>query len=116
MEQFFAASQGRIALTMKIVPVGDDIQVILTGGEAHIGAVAVASCGNPQGSVREMPHHREGELAQKIASRLANALHVTVSVCAGIHFPQISRDEIATVLALADRLTEDALNSLEARC
>ena len=114
MEQRFAASLGRITLNMQIVPLGNDIQIILTGGEAHIGAVAVASADSPQGSVREMPHHREGELAQKMACRLAKALNVTVSVSAGIHFPHISREEIATVFALADRLTEDALTFLEA--
>lgn len=112
MDTFLSISHGRIALNMQIVPVGEDLQIILSGGEAHIGAVALASGNSSEAVLREMPHHREGELVQKMACRLARALNVTVSVSAGIHFPDISRDEIATVLQLADRLTEDALKIL----
>ena len=115
MLQSFIASRGRIALNLQIVPMGRDIQILITGGSAHIGAVAVASGSSPQTAVHEISQHREGELAQKIACRLARALHVTVGVSAGIHFNDITREEIVAVLELADSLAQDALQFLLSR-
>ena len=37
------AKHGRLSVTLRAVRQGQDLQVICSGGEAHIGAVALAS-------------------------------------------------------------------------
>ena len=113
--------QGRIALRMVCVAMGRDFSVTLDGGQAHIGAVAVAQ---PRPSHREaggvsatasviaLLGHKEDDLARSVANRLAAALEATVSVACGIHLEQPGPDELRQVLALAEALTGDLLARL----
>lgn len=110
----FHAHEGRLELCLRLVPQGRDIHAFLLGGDAHVGAVAIAAPGEAA-RVLQRPHHREGELAALVAERLAAALGRAVSVSCGIHFADISRAEISTVEELARRLTDDCLQSLATR-
>lgn len=78
---------------------------MLTGGSAHIGAFAVA---NPSGEVEswERSGHRDGSVAVLMATRMACALKRTVGVCAGIHYDDISKSEIAEILAMSEILAD----------
>lgn len=105
----FEASCGRISLTLQLVTLGKDIQLVLTGGEAHIGAVALALASGELGHCTEIPGHREGDLTREMAVAVARSLGVTTCVCAGIHYPAISSAEIATVFDLVQKLTDDCL-------
>ena len=96
------------------MPLGRDLHACLLGGEAHVGAVAVSSPGEAT-RVLQRPHHREGELAARMAERLSGALDCAVSVSCGIHFADISRAEIATVEKLAGWLADEYLRSLSTR-
>lgn len=135
----FCEGRGRVELCMTVQRLGADYSVSLFGGEAHVGAVALALpqanplaghgaghnvchnvcvVANTDGAesvstaVLVVPGHREDELAQHVARTLAAALHCRVSVVCGIHYDRISREEIALVLALADSLTQRALHAL----
>lgn len=101
-------------LCLRLLPQGRDVHACLVGGEAHVGAVALASPGEAA-RVLQRPEHREGELAALVAERLAGALGCAVSASSGIHFADISRAEITTVEKLAERLVEDCLRSLSTR-
>lgn len=110
----FHARDGRLALCLRLMPQGRDLHAFLLGGEAHVGAVALAAPGEAT-EVRQRPHHREGALAALVAERLSGALGCAVSVSCGIHFTAISRAEIAGVEAMARRLVEECLLSLNTR-
>ena len=101
-------------LCLRLMPQGRDLHAFLLGGEAHVGAVALASPGEAA-KVIQRPGHGEGELAALVAERLAAALGCAVSVSSGIHFADISRAEITTVEKLAERLVDDCLQSLGTR-
>ena len=101
-------------LCLRLMPQGRDLHACLFGGEAHVGAVALAVPGEAT-RVMQRPHHREGELAARVAERLAEALGCAVSVSSGIHFANISRAEIATVEELTGKLVEECLQSLHTR-
>ena len=101
-------------LCLRLVPQGRDLHAFLIGGEAHVGAVALAIPGEAA-KVLQRPGHREGDLAARVAERLAAALGCAVSVSSGIHFADISRTEICTVEKLAERLVADCLQSLSTR-
>lgn len=112
MQQRLVASEGRISLSLHWQFVGKDLQVVLEGGDSHIGAVALCHADDTSLSPLQLAHHREAELAQSVAQRLACALHITVCVSAGVHYQNITQGEIATVLTLAEELTEKCLGCL----
>lgn len=112
MEHRLVVSEGRISLSLHWSFVGKDLQVVIEGGESHIGAVALCHAGETPMQPLQLPHHREAELVQTVARRLASALGNTVCVSAGIHYQDITQAEIITVLSLADRLTDQCLDYL----
>jgi hypothetical protein len=116
------AQRGRVRLRLRCLHQGEDLVVMLSGGDReHIGAVAL---GQPspshedQGkarattSVLALQGHREDELARRIASHLAARLGVTVCVACGIHVEAIQPTELADVLDLAEELTRTLLERL----
>ncbi|WP_291440542.1 hypothetical protein [Desulfovibrio sp.] len=114
------ARHGRLALTLRVLRMGRDLQVICSGGQAHIGAVAVASPQPARAQEAEsrvqnlisLPGHREDMLAARMARHLADALDCTVCVSAGIHFDCITKEEIERVLNLAATLTDRCVTRL----
>ncbi|MDR2821224.1 MAG: hypothetical protein LBB60_11930 [Desulfovibrio sp.] len=106
------AGCGRLLLTLRLFRTGNDVQILLDGGHAHIGVVALAAPGKNASGHLDVPSHREGELASRMARRVANALCCTVCVSAGIHYENISKEEIRTVEQLADTLTRRCVTAL----
>jgi len=108
------AQRGRITLTMTCLRLGRDLCVTLAGGDRpHIGAVALARSEAGGSSVLTLPGHRESDLAQAIASRLADQFDAAVSVACGIHLDDILPEELAAVLELSQELTSELMARLE---
>ncbi len=108
--------RGRLCLCLALLRQGRDWLACLSGGKAHIGAVALALPENdapPRLALLSRPGHREDALAQDMARQLAAASRSAVCVCAGIHYPAISQEEIATVLYLCQDMTHEAARRLE---
>lgn len=110
----FHATDGRLELRLRLLGQGRDLHAFLLGGEPHVGATALAAPGEPA-QVCERAAHREGPLAGLMARRLADAFGCAVSVSAGIHFPDITRAEIAAVERMAAGLAEQCISSLNTR-
>lgn len=102
---------GRIRLRLDGIRIGRDWQIILHGGDAHLGAAAIADGRQEQAGCAglELPGHREGSLAEGLARRAAATLGCAVCVSCGIHYDAISRAEIGLVFGLARRLEEKFL-------
>lgn len=101
---------------MTVQRMGCDYTVSLFGGDAHVGAVALALPSAPSSAlpgVLGVPGHREEALARHVAHTLAQVWQCRVCVVCGIHFDSITSEEIAQVLALADRLTHRVLQDPE---
>lgn len=99
-------------LTAEALALPSGVQAALYGGDLpHIGAVGVA---DPDGavSVRQFPGHREGELARRWTERLAKRGRVPVVLCVGIHYDDLAREDIETVVRAADALMEALLERL----
>ncbi|BFH13620.1 hypothetical protein WJ0W_004000 [Paenibacillus melissococcoides] len=95
-------------------PPGEDIRVeairqgrdwlfLLSGGDAHIGAVSTSwkEAGQWKVTTHAVPGHREDELAAAMALRASEALGTTVTVAAGIHYDQLRKEHIALVVEQA---------------
>ncbi|MDR1777883.1 MAG: hypothetical protein LBR31_08680 [Desulfovibrio sp.] len=102
----FTIKRGRIALDLRVLRQGTDAQCLLSGGDAHIGAAALAwlEADGTQSRLACRPGHREDEIALHMAQRLALGLGCAVCVSAGIHFDGITREEIRLVEEMAETL------------
>ena len=107
----FRLCRGRLKLELSVLRLGRDLQVVLNGGAAHLGAVALAAPGGAdEAGLLVLPGHREDQLVR----RMADALNCAVCVSAGIHYDAISKEEIAAVERLAETLTERCLAAMTA--
>lgn len=90
---------------------GEDIIFIVTGGKAHIGAVATAYYEESDVSVscKQLPHHKEGDLAEKMAKSAAIKLKVNVTVIVGIHINNATYTQILTLIDMAENKFEETL-------
>ena len=112
----FCLRRGRLKLEVRVQHLGRDLQVILSGGTAHLGAVALSAPDKAsETALLVLPGHREDQLARRMARRMADVLKCAVCVSAGIHYDDISREEIASAERMADALTERCLAALAAK-
>ena len=82
----------------------EGLQISICGGERpHIGAVSIVGPDGTQWDM-EFPGHRDGSIARKWAAVLGKAGYRPVVVEAGIHYDNLDRAGIESVLAAADRL------------
>ncbi len=105
------------SISLRCFAVGDDYQVVLSGGREHIGAVALGQCyaGGPvkaNSSVIAAYGHMEDELALKTARHLSKALNTNIAVTAGIHYDNLSLREIDEILAAVKELSADLVNKI----
>ena len=123
MNTFLASRQkGRFELHAQVTLLGKDILVVLSGGAAHIGAVAMAqprpSLADPQktgatSSVYTYVGHKEDVTAKAMAEKLAKVLNRKVVVVAGIHWDNLKDEEIEAIVSLCYEVTEDVMNKLQ---
>jgi hypothetical protein len=120
MDTFAASRQkGRFELHAQVTLLGKDVLVVLSGGVAHIGAVAMAqprpSLADPDkagatSSVYTYVGHKEDIIAKTMSERLSTDLNKKVVVVAGIHWDNLKDEEIGAVVSLCHEITEDVMN------
>jgi hypothetical protein len=104
-------------LTAWVRTVGDDVVVVVGGGERpHVGcvvmAVPVPSRSNPgtwsaSCSVLTIPPHKEEPMARGVAARVASSCGRVAVVTAGVHDDDLNRSGIESYLRLADELADE---------
>jgi len=109
LETQFSRQEGEMPYRVSIsaVPIGNDLVVMVCGGEKpHVGAVAVSihrpSLKNPEltsatTSVFTLVGHKEDELAKVMAQKIASTLRKNVILTAGIHIDDISDEGIKII-------------------
>lgn len=111
------AGAGRTAVRLELVGQGRDLLLLISGGEAHVGAVAVARPGVDGGAAGAVviPPHKEGPLAAECAALLAEAAGCTCAAAAGIHQDDATSQEIAAICANVRAAARQLALSLAAR-
>lgn len=109
------AQQGRLNIYLHVLRQGRDLQVLCGGGASHIGAVALAAPGSglAQARVLALPGHKEDAIALRMARHMADELHCAVCVSAGIHYDNITREEIQQVEQMTQDLTQRCISALK---
>ena len=104
----FHEGDGRTRVSMSVNRIGEDLIVCLFNDAGHIGAAAVADYSEKENqvsvSVITRPGHREDALASDAARKICKAVRRPVCVIAGIHLDNITKDEIAEIMANCGKL------------
>ncbi len=112
---------GRILLDVRAIIVGEDIDILISGGDKpHIGAVAVAQtvpCLHKDGntvsiSIITLPGHKDDVIARMAAQTVARTTGGNVVVSCGIHISGITEDEIETVIEISREMIDGLLDHL----
>jgi len=109
MERMMEMGSGRSWTALEWHFAGEDILVVITGGEApHIGATALAwqEDGACQVRLASIPGHRESELACSCAEAICRVVGRTTLVSCGIHIDSARRQEIEVLCEHVRLLTE----------
>ena len=107
--------QGRIKINVHAVAIGEDLCVIIAGGDSpHIGCVTLsvprpsladAAVMSATTSVLNMIGHKDDEAARYVSHTLAAKLNKNVVVTCGIHVDQITPSEIEATIRLLKEMT-----------
>ena len=107
---------GRIELILDQKQVGNDNVITLTGGEEHVGAVAVGvfdeKSGSTSASVITSPGHREDVIALESARRISEVTKTATVFIVGIHLDNITKDEIDKIIVASKQMTDKFIDSL----
>ncbi len=98
---------GAYVVEGRVLPLGDDLLVVLSGGERHIGAIGMAE---PRPSMRDPLRtsstssvftyrgHREDVIVKEISEFLSKEMGRRVVVVAGLHWKDLPPEAIAPVI------------------
>ena len=107
---------GRAELVLKQKQVGKDYVITLTGGEEHVGAVAVGvfdeKSGHASASVISLPGHRDEGIALDGARLISEITKTATVFIVGIHLDNITKDEIDTIIVASKQMTDQFIDSL----
>jgi hypothetical protein len=103
--------------------IGKDLLVTLAGGiRPHIGSVILAvprpSLKNPSttsstSSVLNRPGHLDERPGRVLADKLAAALGCNVALVCGIHYDDLSPDDIEGIMEICSQLEDELLEKLK---
>ncbi|MNB70657.1 hypothetical protein D3C81_194860 [compost metagenome] len=93
--------------------VGRDLLLVITGGVRHIGAASIAypDTGGVSSGTSAVPGHKEHTISERIARQAAEALGRTVTVVMGIHYDNLTKEQIFRVVETVDRKVDQFLQN-----
>lgn len=99
-------------ITAQVTVLDEGVQVLVFGGtRPHIGAVSVVNMAG-EISTTQFPGHCDGVVSHAWAKALMEAGYNPAVVTAGIHYDQIEKADIFTVLDLNNSLIRSALEKI----
>lgn len=100
---------GRLTVTLRAFRLGNDLSVVITGGAVHVGAVAAGTFynGMASSSVITIPGHRDDRIAKDAAERISKKCGCNCVVVAGVHYDNITPEEITGIMIMTSSLIDD---------
>ncbi len=116
----FEVSNKKFKIHAKLLFVGEDIVIIIGGGETHIGAVGVSTpAASPHfkdkivsSSIITLPGHKDDIVCKLIGEKISKKLNKNVCVITGIHYDNLTKEEIEEILNLCNMLINKILEKL----
>ncbi len=109
----FESKIDNFTIKTSIIEIEKDIVIIIGGGKSHIGAVGISF---PTASIIEkektttttsiitLPGHKDDIIAKIFSEKLSKALNRNVVAIAGIHFDNITKEEIDKIVKCSENL------------
>jgi len=117
IETIVSKSNNGFAIQGTIIALDNsDVIVVITGGRDHIGAVGLAvprpslldaNNRSATSSILTMPGHKEDVLVKDVSERVAAATGRNIAVIAGVHYDDLSVDDLKVLRKLWESLTEE---------
>jgi gallate decarboxylase subunit D len=114
--QDLTIEKGRIKINMKAIEIGEDLCVIVSGGDSpHIGCVTLSvprpslsdkNINSATTSILNLTGHKDDEAARYVSHTLSSRLNKNVVITCGIHVDNITNEEINTTINLLKELTD----------
>lgn len=114
--QELSIERDRIKIDVKAFLVGEDLCVIISGGDSpHIGCVTLSvprpslsdlDRNSATTSILNLLGHKDDEAAKYVSHTLSSRLNKNVVVTCGIHIDNITKEEIQIVISLLKELTD----------
>lgn len=83
------------------------VHVLLTGGSrTHVGAISVCQPGQAP-ETRVFSGHKDHFVSEPWAKRLSERFSAPACVVCGIHYDNVSKDQIAEILACTDKMLQE---------
>lgn len=117
-----ALQKGRIKINIKAIEIGEDLCVIISGGDSpHIGCVTLsvprpsladAEVISATTSILNLVGHKDDEAARYVSQTLSSRLNKNVVVTCGIHVDNITGEEINVTIGILKELTNLLIQKL----
>ena len=114
--QDLTIEKGRIKINMKAIEIGEDLCVIISGGDSpHIGCVTLSvpraslsdkNINSATTSILNLTGHKDDEAARYVSHTLSSRLNKNVVITCGIHVDNITNEEINITIGLLKELTD----------
>lgn len=114
---------GGVTLTAEVITMGEDLCVVITGGDQpHMGCVAMAvphpgisdpSLSSATVSTLNLPAHRDDLLADPMAKSLSAVLGRPVAVVCGVHFECFTPELAAKAKQAEEELGHEILKQFD---
>lgn len=101
------ASYERIKIRFSLFREGDDYFILVTGGRSHLGAAGFFCKGVKPYSIN-FPEHRDKDVVDIIIEKLSPHVNGNLIVAAGIHYDDITPEEINRILEMCGQLADKA--------
>lgn len=102
-------------INIGVYDTGAGINILIEGGEkGHIGAVAIALSGRVIESI-VFPFHKENVICEKWAVKLSMVYNGPVIVEAGVHYDNITREQIQEILEVLDKELNSLVKDIQGR-
>lgn len=107
--------QGRILLKLDAYFMGEDLVVLLYGGDKpHLGTITAGARLEPIQTV-QLQNHKEFYITEEIAVLLRKNFNGNFVICCGAHLDNITKEELRNVPELAVQMGLELMEELKRR-
>lgn len=101
---------GKYVITLTYFFIGEDLLIIITGGDKHIGGVSLVE--NNSFSMIRKKNHKDNIVSDMVAPLIYNTLKKDTLVICGIHINNATPQEIDILINNAQKCVEKFLKEI----
>lgn len=103
---------GRVKINLKATYVGEDLIIIISGGDRpHVGVISYGGEGLSNKDFEKNTvvygNHKEYIISQRFSQRIGDIFKGNYMISVGIHLEHITKEEIKIVMKLSEELLEE---------